>query len=324
MSTLTGCQCLVLVVSDTGLVYTYATPLLKPVVSHEKGKAVILASLDGSLASEDMSVNVDGLLEDVNDMEQDLEAPIASTSATPYYNNNVLPALPIQLPPPRFLPPALSNSSSASITIPITGSPPSSSTPQTPYELSIVSHAAAFASYKAHQNQVQPYSNSMNSEGIHGNGKAVFGNHNFTEEARYWKLPDRIEAGGSGRSLLEDEAAKKLLEARTVSLSLSKFEEVLFNTDIPLFSSQNPSLASYLEAHLYHTRVSQPTINSPVFGSNGTVTQTSEATLEDFGRVSALYLFRDVSQLKEATHTYLTTYLRKFSSPVYLQLLLTS
>lgn len=219
MSTLTGCQCLVLVVSDTGLVYTYATPLLKPVVSHEKGKAVILASLDGSLALEDLSVNVDGLLEDVNDMEQDLETPIASTSATPYYNNNTLPALPIQLPPPpRFIPPHLSNSSSASITIPITASPPPSSTSQTPYELSIASHAAAFASYKAHQNQIQPYSSGMNSEGIHGNGKAVFGNHNFSDEARYWKLPDRIEAGGSGKRLLEDEAAKKLLEARTVSL----------------------------------------------------------------------------------------------------------
>ncbi|ORY76527.1 SRF-type transcription factor (DNA-binding and dimerization domain)-domain-containing protein, partial [Leucosporidium creatinivorum] len=45
LSTLTGTNCLVLVVSETGLVYTYATPGLKPVIAHEDGKAVIAASL---------------------------------------------------------------------------------------------------------------------------------------------------------------------------------------------------------------------------------------------------------------------------------------
>lgn len=53
LSTLTGTNCLVLVVSETGLVYTYATPGLKPVIAHEDGKAVIAASLRGDLKIDD-------------------------------------------------------------------------------------------------------------------------------------------------------------------------------------------------------------------------------------------------------------------------------
>lgn len=49
LSTLTGTNCLVVVVSETGLIYTYSTPGLQGVVAHERGKAVIAASLAGEL-----------------------------------------------------------------------------------------------------------------------------------------------------------------------------------------------------------------------------------------------------------------------------------
>ncbi|KAM0786250.1 hypothetical protein ACM66B_007049 [Microbotryomycetes sp. NB124-2] len=49
LSTLTGTNCLVLVVSETGLVYTYATPGLRPIIAHEDGKDVIARTLKGEL-----------------------------------------------------------------------------------------------------------------------------------------------------------------------------------------------------------------------------------------------------------------------------------
>lgn len=56
MSTLTGTEALILVVSDTGLVYTYATPRLRPVIDGEKGRAFITASLKGELEGTTPSV----------------------------------------------------------------------------------------------------------------------------------------------------------------------------------------------------------------------------------------------------------------------------
>ncbi|KAK4046959.1 transcription factor of the MADS box [Microbotryomycetes sp. JL221] len=52
LSTLTGTNCLVLVVSETGLVYTYATPGLRPIIAHEDGKDVISRTLKGELQVE--------------------------------------------------------------------------------------------------------------------------------------------------------------------------------------------------------------------------------------------------------------------------------
>ncbi|KPV71989.1 uncharacterized protein RHOBADRAFT_735, partial [Rhodotorula graminis WP1] len=45
LSTLTGTDCLVLVVSESGLVYTFSTPALSGVTDHPRGKEVIQASL---------------------------------------------------------------------------------------------------------------------------------------------------------------------------------------------------------------------------------------------------------------------------------------
>ena len=45
MSTLTGTQVLLLVVSETGLVYTFTTPKLQPLVTKSEGKNLIQACL---------------------------------------------------------------------------------------------------------------------------------------------------------------------------------------------------------------------------------------------------------------------------------------
>ncbi|KAG5457431.1 MAG: hypothetical protein BJ554DRAFT_2559 [Olpidium bornovanus] len=47
LSTLTGTQVLLLVVSETGLVYTFATPKLQPIVTRSEGKNLIQACLNG-------------------------------------------------------------------------------------------------------------------------------------------------------------------------------------------------------------------------------------------------------------------------------------
>ncbi|GAA5874848.1 hypothetical protein JCM1840_003899 [Sporobolomyces johnsonii] len=52
LSTLTGTDCLVVVVSESGLVYTFATPALKGVTEHRRGKNVLSAALRGELRVE--------------------------------------------------------------------------------------------------------------------------------------------------------------------------------------------------------------------------------------------------------------------------------
>ncbi|CEQ42776.1 SPOSA6832_04626 [Sporobolomyces salmonicolor] len=52
LSTLTGTDCLVVVVSESGLVYTFATPALKGVTEHQRGKNVLSAALRGELRIE--------------------------------------------------------------------------------------------------------------------------------------------------------------------------------------------------------------------------------------------------------------------------------
>ncbi|KAI8051012.1 hypothetical protein BDF22DRAFT_605607, partial [Syncephalis plumigaleata] len=46
LSTLTGTQVLLLVVSETGLVYTFTTPKLQPIVTKPEGKNLIQACLN--------------------------------------------------------------------------------------------------------------------------------------------------------------------------------------------------------------------------------------------------------------------------------------
>ncbi|OMH84456.1 Transcription factor of morphogenesis MCM1 [Zancudomyces culisetae] len=48
LSKLTGTQILLLIVSESGLIYTFSTPKLQPVISTDEGKALIHRSISGS------------------------------------------------------------------------------------------------------------------------------------------------------------------------------------------------------------------------------------------------------------------------------------
>ncbi len=54
MSTLTGTQVLLLIASETGNVYTFATPKLQPLITKPEGKALIQSCLNPP----DQSANV--------------------------------------------------------------------------------------------------------------------------------------------------------------------------------------------------------------------------------------------------------------------------
>lgn len=55
LSTLTGTQILLLIVSETGLVYTFTTPKLQPIVAKSEGKNLIQACLN---APDDVSARM--------------------------------------------------------------------------------------------------------------------------------------------------------------------------------------------------------------------------------------------------------------------------
>lgn len=100
LSVLTGTQVLLLVVSETGLVYTFTTPKLQPLVTKAEGKNLIQACLN---ASDEQSNDEDEIQ---NDQQQQSAPPVASAVPTQptqptqsqdynnqqnYPNNNYLP-----------------------------------------------------------------------------------------------------------------------------------------------------------------------------------------------------------------------------------------
>ncbi|BGP51468.1 transcription factor of the MADS box [Rhodotorula kratochvilovae] len=123
LSTLTGTDCLVLVVSESGLVYTFSTPALSGVTDHSRGKEVIQASLRGELTTSDGA--------DAGPSP----SPVASTSA----GGSTLPLHP---PPPPLHSNPFELDPSASFELPI---PPALHDPPPP----LLPHQ--------HQHQHQPY-----------------------------------------------------------------------------------------------------------------------------------------------------------------------
>ncbi|KAK4517014.1 uncharacterized protein ATC70_000342 [Mucor velutinosus] len=87
LSTLTGTQVLLLVVSETGLVYTFTTTKLQPIVTKPEGKNLIQACLntpDPSMPE----MNAENKLEDGNYMSQNANdiGNVSNTSPTPIVN----------------------------------------------------------------------------------------------------------------------------------------------------------------------------------------------------------------------------------------------
>lgn len=91
LSVLTGTQVLLLVVSETGLVYTFTTPKLQPLVTKSEGKNLIQACLNAP---------EDGLGDD-QDNQSEANSPESGTEQSPAHHQQQGPAPGHQQGPPQ-------------------------------------------------------------------------------------------------------------------------------------------------------------------------------------------------------------------------------
>ncbi|KAF2418981.1 SRF-TF-domain-containing protein [Tothia fuscella] len=91
LSVLTGTQVLLLVVSETGLVYTFTTPKLQPLVTKPEGKNLIQACLNAPEPPSGNENGIDG--ESTVDSPEDGHAQIQSrANVAPQQQGNMQPA----------------------------------------------------------------------------------------------------------------------------------------------------------------------------------------------------------------------------------------
>ncbi|KAM9923482.1 hypothetical protein OXX80_011537 [Metschnikowia pulcherrima] len=102
LSVLTGTQVLLLVVSETGLVYTFTTPKLQPLVTKSEGKNLIQACLN---APEEGLENDQGDQSDANSPESPEQSPAPPQHHVPAQNVAHQSAQ-APVPHPQQLPPA--------------------------------------------------------------------------------------------------------------------------------------------------------------------------------------------------------------------------
>jgi len=91
LSVLTGTQVLLLVVSETGLVYTFTTPKLQPLVTKSEGKNLIQACLN---APEPQSTSENGI-----DGDSNVESPEDNAHAQVPGRGGIPPPMPPGYPP---------------------------------------------------------------------------------------------------------------------------------------------------------------------------------------------------------------------------------
>lgn len=101
LSVLTGTQVLLLVVSETGLVYTFTTPKLQPLVTKSEGKNLIQACLN---APEELLGDDQGDQSDGNSQESADQSPAPPPQQHPAVNNPAHQAAAHQQLPPAHLP----------------------------------------------------------------------------------------------------------------------------------------------------------------------------------------------------------------------------
>ncbi|KAG9570260.1 MADS box transcription factor Mcm1, partial [Aureobasidium melanogenum] len=77
LSVLTGTQVLLLVVSETGLVYTFTTPKLQPLVTKAEGKNLIQACLNAPEPADSNGVDGESTVDSPEDTHANVPAPAA-------------------------------------------------------------------------------------------------------------------------------------------------------------------------------------------------------------------------------------------------------
>ncbi|THW79212.1 SRF-TF-domain-containing protein [Aureobasidium pullulans] len=83
LSVLTGTQVLLLVVSETGLVYTFTTPKLQPLVTKAEGKNLIQACLNAPEPADSNGVDGESTVESPEDTHANVPAPAAGMQPRP-------------------------------------------------------------------------------------------------------------------------------------------------------------------------------------------------------------------------------------------------
>ncbi|KAL1311231.1 hypothetical protein AAFC00_001421 [Neodothiora populina] len=81
LSVLTGTQVLLLVVSETGLVYTFTTPKLQPLVTKPEGKNLIQACLNAPEPADSNGVDGESAVESPEEQHASVAAPPAGMPA---------------------------------------------------------------------------------------------------------------------------------------------------------------------------------------------------------------------------------------------------
>ncbi|MCJ1467816.1 transcription factor of the MADS box [Pseudocyphellaria aurata] len=91
LSILTGTQVLLMVVSETGLAYTFATPKLQPIVAEDEGKNLIRACLNAPEPAPETEIAIDGE-SDVESTEVVSHTPTpAPPSTNTHDHTNIMP-----------------------------------------------------------------------------------------------------------------------------------------------------------------------------------------------------------------------------------------
>lgn len=112
LSVLTGTQVLLLVVSETGLVYTFTTPKLQPLVTKSEGKNLIQACLNApeeGLGDDDGNQSEGNSPEspDAGQQHQNQVPPQPQVPTHPLHHQQVQPGVGQNLPPGTHLPPGM-------------------------------------------------------------------------------------------------------------------------------------------------------------------------------------------------------------------------
>ncbi|KAI8985308.1 hypothetical protein BDB01DRAFT_849894 [Pilobolus umbonatus] len=122
LSTLTGTQVLLLVVSETGLVYTFTTTKLQPIVTKSEGKNLIQACLNSPDAQDIIS---ESKPEDEYIPRQSNESVTSRPQENKSVSKQVSPQTaasnsPMMQPSPNMMRPVITNSSTGSVNYPQT------------------------------------------------------------------------------------------------------------------------------------------------------------------------------------------------------------
>ncbi|KAK4702283.1 hypothetical protein P7C70_g3943, partial [Phenoliferia sp. Uapishka_3] len=344
LSTLTGTECLIVVVSETGLVYTYATPNLKPIVDLERGREFIGLALKGELKDDNandvpkpLDLEVGGLGGGGSaPRDEAMDSGAAEETANSFFSlDNLYPTTsqphdshqitdpfssiqtgyPYTESPPLFqnLPTGLASFAAQSH---LTHSP-APMEQETPFEDAETAHKLAYEAYAARSKEAEEAHSA----------------HQMSEVRPGWSVPlgERLREGGSetpenaeaGSSTGFERKSRATLEERRnrarseAAIALMTAKEVCWISTLLrrrgfliVSRLQYPTIQNFIRAHSQQI-IAQQAIPPTAQGDDmpRPVSAGIETTLSLFDAMSFQHGLSDPSSLKWATQQFLEGYL---------------